>query len=354
MPQAGHISFHNIMKDITYEESLVIESPVYIDVRSPGEYHEDHIPGAINLPIFSNEERAEVGTIYRLAGRDEAVIRGTEIGGKRIGDIINALAEYKGRNIVIGCARGGMRSGAVASLLDSLGIKTFRLKDGYKSYRRYVMKVLHSNPVKPPVFIIQGLTGAGKTEIIKHIKNSIDIEGLAGHRSSVFGAIGLEQASQKAFETGFCSSLLRLNDEDYIVLEGESRKVGNLHIPDNIFMQMRKSPAIYIETPVKRRVEIIKKEYDRFQEHERVIKIVKSLKNKMSAAKVEKLLELYTSEKIDEFIEMLLIDYYDALYGYTLKKMTYIATLVNNNSMETADRVVSVIEDYLKQQSSKA
>ena len=348
MPQRGKVTSHIIMKDITYEESLKLETPVYIDVRSPGEFQEDHIPGAINLPIFNNEERAEVGTIYRLIGRDKAVVRGTEIGGKRIGDIINALAEYNGRNIVIGCARGGMRSGAVASLLESLGISTFRLQDGYKSYRRYVLGILDNISIKPQVFIIQGLTGAGKTEIIKYIKNSIDIEGLAGHRSSVFGAIGLEQSSQKAFETGFCSGLLQLNNEAYIVLEGESRKVGNLHIPDNIFIQMRQSPAIYIDTPIKRRVEIIKKEYDRFHEHEKVIKIVRSLKRKMSAAKVDKLIDLYTSEKIDEFIEILLLDYYDLLYRHTLDSFDYIAVVKNSNSELAAAEVIEVIKNYLK------
>jgi tRNA 2-selenouridine synthase len=342
------------MKDITYEESLNIENPLYIDVRSPGEFQEDHIPGAINLPIFNNEERAEVGTIYKLIGREEAVIRGTEIGGKRIGDIINALTQYSGRNLVIGCARGGMRSGAVASLLESLGISTFRLKDGYKSYRRHVLGILNNISIKPRLFILQGLTGAGKTEIIKYIKNSIDIEGLAGHRSSVFGAIGLEQSSQKAFETGFCSGLLRLSSEAYMVFEGESRKVGNLHIPDNIFMQMRKAPAIFIDTPIERRVEIIKKEYDRFHEHEKVIKIVRSLKHKISAAKIDRLIELYTSGKIDEFIEILLTDYYDALYGYTLKKMSYIDTLVNNNSEETAGQVIAVIENYMEKEPSGA
>lgn len=339
--------FIAIMKDITFEESLELENPVYIDVRSPKEFEDDHIPEALNLPIFNNEERAEVGTIYKLIGKDEAVIRGTEIGGQRIGDIINALVDIRGRNIVLCCARGGMRSGAVASLLDSLGIETFKLKDGYKSYRRYVMEILHTSPIKPEVFILQGLTGAGKTEIIKHIKNSIDLEGLAGHRSSVFGAIGLKQNSQKAFETGLCSGIIKLKDEAYLVLEGESRKVGDLHIPDNIFKRMRSSPAIYIDTPMKRRVEIIKKEYDRFHEHEKVISIVKSLKRKLSSSKIEKLLELYNSGKVDEFIEILLADYYDALYGYTLKKMTYIATLVNDNSADTASQVVSVIENYI-------
>ena len=335
------------MEEIIFEESLQLNNPVYIDVRSPGEFEEDHIPGAVNLPIFNNEERKEVGTIYKVIGRGEAVIRGTEIGGRRIGDIINTVTGFKERDIVISCARGGMRSGAVASLISSLGIKTYKLKDGYKSYRRYVMNMLNNTAINPPLFVIQGLTGAGKTEIIKLISNSIDIEGLAGHRSSVFGGIGLIQSSQKAFETGLCRRLVKLADAPYIVIEGESRKVGNLHIPDNIFMQMRKSPAIYVDTPMNRRVAIIKKEYDRFHDHERVISIVKSLKNKMSAAKIDKLLTLYESERVDEFIEMLLLEYYDALYGYTLKKMNYIAVVKNNNTTESAaESIIAIIENY--------
>ena len=338
-----------IMEEIIFEESLLLKNPVYIDVRSPGEFEEDHIPGAINLPIFNDEERREVGTIYKVIGRGDAVVRGTEIGGKRIGDIISTVAGFQGQDIVISCARGGMRSGAVASLLNSLGIKTYKLKDGYKSYRRYVMNLLNNNAITPPLFIIQGLTGAGKTEIIKLISNSIDIEGLAGHRSSVFGGIGLKQSSQKSFETGLCRRLVKLSKAPYIVIEGESRKVGNLHIPDNIFMQMRRSPAIYVDTPMKRRVEIIKKEYDRFHEHERVIKTVKSLKSKMSCAKIDKLVELYESEKVDEFIEMLLTDYYDALYSYTLKKMSYIAVIKNDNSEAAADSIISIIENYISE-----
>jgi len=335
------------MNEILFEESLNLESPVYIDVRSPGEFEEDHIPGAINLPIFNNEERKEIGTIYKAIGRGEAVVRGTEIGGRRIGDIINALSELQGRDIVISCARGGMRSGAVASLLNSLGIKTYKLKEGYKSYRRYVMNMLNSTVINPPIFILQGLTGAGKTEIINLISNSIDIEGLAGHRSSVFGAIGLNQSSQKSFETGFCRDIVRLGNAPYIVIEGESRKVGNLHIPDNIFKQMRRSPAIYVDTPMNRRVEIIKKEYDRFHDHEKVIEIVNSLKYKMSSAKIEKLISLYMSEMVDDFIEMLLCDYYDSLYGHTLKKMNYIAVVKNDDSAAAAASIISIIEKYI-------
>ena len=160
------------MEEITFEEALELDSPVYVDVRSPGEFEIDHIPGAINLPIFDNDERKEVGTLYKMAGRDIAVKRGTEIGGSRIGAIVNRVSEMKGQNLVISCARGGMRAGSVASLISSLGITTYRMKDGYKSYRRYVINRLETVKIKPQIFILQGLTGAGKTEILNYIENS--------------------------------------------------------------------------------------------------------------------------------------------------------------------------------------
>lgn len=337
------------MKDITYEESLAIDDPLYIDVRAPLEYDEDHIPGAINLPIFSNEERKEVGTLYRVTGRDDAVRRGTEIGGKNIGSIINSLMEYRDRNIVIYCARGGMRSGSVAALVNSLGISTCRITDGYKSYRRYVNSFLETVRVEQRLFVLQGFTGAGKTEIISHIENSIDLEQMAGHRSSVFGAIGLCQKSQKHFETEICKRLKELEQQRYIVIEGESQKVGNLHIPQNIFRQMRGAPVIYIDTPIERRVEIIRKEYARFNEHEKILGTVASLRNRLGSKKTDELTALYNSGKIDGFIEMLLVDYYDKLYSHTLDRFNYIAVIKNNNSEEAAKETIAAVNKYLSE-----
>jgi tRNA 2-selenouridine synthase len=328
------------MKEISFEESLTLENPLYVDVRSPGEFEEDHIIGAVNLPIFDNEERKEVGTLYKMAGRDTAVLKGTEIGGKRIGEIINRLSAVKGRDIVIYCARGGMRSGSVAALIDSLGIEVYRIKEGYKAYRRYVCERMLSVKIKPEIFILQGLTGAGKTEIIKVLKNSIDIEGLAGHRSSVFGGIGLKQRTQKFFETLLLHSIDELQNERYVIIEGESIKVGNLHIPANIFAQMRAGHFIYINTPLNRRVSIIREEYNSFQEHERIVQIVNSLRRKLGSKKADMLIEHYNSGRIDEFIEILLLDYYE--------KYEYISIINNYETAQASGEVEKAVEKFFQ------
>ena len=336
------------MCEISYEDSVRLDNPLYIDVRSPAEYEVDHIPGAVNLPIFDNDERREIGTLYKMVSREDAVRRGTEIGGRRIGAIIDSLMVYRDREIVLYCARGGMRSKAVASLVNSLGIKTRRLEDGYRAYRRFVTGYLESVKIRPQLFVLQGYTGAGKTEILGHIENSIDLEGMAGHRSSVFGGIGLKQNSQKCFESFLTTRLKELEMSDYAVIEGESKKVGNLNIPENIFDQMRCAPLIYIDTPIERRVNIIKKEYAGFNEHEKIMNSVLSLKNRLGNKKTEELTGLYNSGKIDEFIEILLLDYYDLLYRHTLDSFDYIAVVKNSNSELAAAEVIEVIKNYLK------
>jgi tRNA 2-selenouridine synthase len=336
------------MSEITYAESLKLDNPLYIDVRTPAEYCEDHIPGAVNLPIFDNEERKEVGTLYKMVSREVAVKRGTEIGGERIGAIIESLLSYRGREIVLYCARGGMRSGAVASLVNSLGVKAWRLKDGYRAYRSIVSGYLDSVEIRPQLFVLQGLTGAGKTEILGFIENSVDLEGMAGHRSSLFGGIGLEQHSQKSFETQLAVRLNELDKMPYIVIEGESKKIGNLHIPENIFRQMRNAPVIYIDTPIERRVAIIKKEYTKVNDHERVMGIVLSLTKRLGQKRTDDLAGLYKSGRIDEFIEMLLVEYYDNLYRHTLDGFNYAAVIRNMDSESAAAEVLNAVDVYLK------
>ena len=335
------------MEDITFEESQKINNPLYVDVRAPIEYNEDHIPGAINLPIFNDEERKEIGTMYKMAGKADAVKRGTEIGGRRIVDIINSLTEIKDKEIIIYCARGGMRSAAVASLISSLGIRTYRVIDGYRSFRKMVMDRLSTIEIKPQVFVLQGFTGAGKTEILKVTPNAVDLEYMAGHRSSIFGGIGLQQNSQKRFETLLWQRLEALENEEYVLFEGESKKVGNSHIPENIFRQMRKAPAIYIETPIERRVAIIRKEYTGFNEDERILRTVNTLRTKLGAAKTDSLIDLYNQGDLDEFIKILLLDYYDTLYRHTLDKFEYLARIENIDTAETSRQVVEIIKKAL-------
>jgi len=337
----------NNLLEISFEESLKLHNPLYVDVRAPIEYNEDHIPGAINLPIFNDEERKEVGTLYKSLGKDEAVKRGAEIGGRRIIDIIKTLTDIKDKTIIIYCARGGMRSASVASVINSLGIKAYKIKNGYKSFRKSVLEYLSTEIIKPKIFILQGLTGTGKTEILRLINNSIDLEAMAGHRSSIFGAIGLKQNSQKFFETSLWHRLEELKNEKFIVFEGESKKIGNLHIPENIFKQMREGKMINIEASIEKRVDIIKNEYAEFCINETVLAIANSLRSKLGSKKTNMLIEFYNNGNIDEFIKILLLDYYDILYKHTLDRYEYIDTVINNNSAETSNRVLEIINKYL-------
>ena len=332
--------------EITFEESLKLHNPLYVDVRAPIEYNEDHIPGAINLPIFNDEERKEVGTLYKILGKDEAVKRGAEIGGKRIVDIIKSLTDIKDKTIIIYCFRGGMRSASVASVINSLGTKAYKIKDGYKSFRRSVLAYLSTTIIRPKIFILQGLTGTGKTEILRLMNNGIDLEEMAGHRSSVFGGIGLRQSSQKFFETSLWHRLEELKNEKFIIFEGESKKIGNLHIPENIFKQMQEGFMINIEAPIEKRIEIIKNEYAGFCMNETILKIVNSLRSKLGTKKADMLIEFYNNGNIYEFIQILLLDYYDILYKHSLDRYEYIDTVINNNSAETGDKILKIINKY--------
>ncbi len=336
------------MKIITYEESRDLENPLYIDVRSPREFSHDHIPGALNIPIFENEEHKEIGTLYRLAGKEDAIVRGTEIVGGKLSHIIEEIQKHRDRNLVIYCARGGMRSGSVASLVSSLGMEVSRLDRGYKGYRRYILDRLESLTLETPVVILQGLTGTGKTEILLEIPEHLDLEGMAGHRSSIFGAIGLEQKTQKRFESLIVERLDELRDAPVIVIEGESQKIGNLHIPDSLFNIMRSSPAVMITATIQRRAEIIVNEYGPGCSTEKVLPIVHSLNQKLGKETVATLEELYLSGNLHDFTSLILEKYYDPLYRHSLKRFEYLGEVENLNSLDAAVEVQGIIDGYLK------
>jgi tRNA 2-selenouridine synthase len=340
------------MREISFLESLEIKNSVYIDVRSPAEFKADHVSGSLNIPLFDNNERKEIGTIYRLAGRYDAVMRGTEIVGEKLKGIMHSILEHKNKNLLVMCARGGMRSGSLVSLLDSLGLPVYKIEQGYKGYRRFVIDSLRSLKLDAPLFVLQGLTGSGKTEVIRRIRHTIDLEDMAGHRSSVFGGIDNVQRTQKRFESLLLDRFRGLERAPYILIEGESRKIGNLHIPDVLFEFMKRSPVVYLDTPIERRVEIIYEEYHDYCDNTNIPAIVKGLGTKLGKKNTDDLISLYTRGKIREFIRLMLNKYYDPLYQYSLDKKNYFAVIFNNNADDAAAEVEHSIKEYIKKTSN--
>lgn len=226
-----------------------------IDVRSPAEYDEDHVPGAVNLPVFSNDERAIVGTIYKQESPFKARKVGAAIVARNAAaHIEGALADKDGgwRPLVY-CWRGGQRSGAFASILSQIGWRAETIKGGYQSYRRLVVNALYDAPIGSRVVLLDGNTGTAKTEILARLPKlgcqSLDLEGLANHRGSALGGQG-DQPSQKAFESALALALARLDPARPVVVEAESSRIGQLNVPPQLFRAMINAKRIEITAPI--------------------------------------------------------------------------------------------------------
>lgn len=305
--------------DITYVETLK-EKYIYIDTRTPKEFEEDHIPGAINLPIFSNEERAVIGTLYKK-DKDAAFDLGYNYFNDRIIEITNKIEGFdKSDKIIIYCWRGGMRSKAITDVFCTLGYDALQLKGGYKSYREWVRNQFDKMEF-PKLIVIHGLTGSGKTNILKKLKGHIDLEGLAQHRSSIYGAIGLKPRTQKMFESLLLKELMNVGKIAFI--EGESKRVGKIHIPERVFTAMKKGIKVSINVSIEERSKIIVDEYFRFDENEKLKNITMSLKEALGKKAVLELCENLDKGEYFEFTKYLLENYYDPKYNHNLSKMEY-------------------------------
>lgn len=248
-------------------------SPV-IDVRSPSEYLHAHYPGAVSVPLFTDEERKVVGTLYKQQSREMAIKAGLDYFGPKMRPMVEQveklLEEKQTRRVVVHCWRGGMRSGAVSWLLDLYGFEVLTLDGGYKAYRNWVL-----NQIARPHFlrILSGYTGSGKTEILKELERLgqlvLDLEGLAGHRGSAFGHLGQEpQCSNEQFENRLAQALHDLSCKNFedpaIWVENESSRIGDLAIHYNFFTQMKAAPRVDIAIPWEARLAYIEEGYGKF------------------------------------------------------------------------------------------
>lgn len=292
------------------------EGTVVFDVRSPAEYQEGHIPGAISLPIFSDEERAQVGTIYVKQGREKAFLHASHLVGKKIPALAEKLIEAGGeRPVLIYCWRGGMRSESVARLGRWAGIETFTLEGGYKAYRRYLLWWLATTPYTPVV--IAGFTGSNKTQTLKTMSHlgeqTLDLEDLANHRGSVFGHLGMPpQPTTQQFQNNIFERMCLMNIGLPIWTEDESMRVGEVFLPEPLYQRLRDAPALFIEKPFEERLENIIAKYGQFSRDQLLASLQKLQKhlNPGTLATVHKLI----CEGNLKDAAVILLRYYDTRY----------------------------------------
>ncbi|WP_295511583.1 tRNA 2-selenouridine(34) synthase MnmH [Sulfitobacter sp.] len=238
-----------------------------IDVRSPDEFAEDHIPGAINLPVLSNAERAKVGTIYK----QDSSFMARKIGAALVAQnaavhLMGPLADKPGGwQPMVYCWRGGQRSGSFATILEQIGWRVQLLKGGYRSYRRLVAQTVYDTPLPHKLTLIEGGTGTAKTRLLEHLalagEQVIDLEGFANHRGSLFGARGDGQPSQKMFETRLAAQLAKMDPTRMTWVEAESSKIGARVVPSGLWHAMRDAPRIEVQAPLAARARFLATAY---------------------------------------------------------------------------------------------
>jgi tRNA 2-selenouridine synthase len=317
-----------------------------VDVRSESEYDEDHIPGAISCPVLTDAERAEVGTMDRQQSSFEAKRRGAAHVSRNIARHLEHSFADKPRTWkpLVYCWRGGNRSGAMTHILNRVGWQAQQLEGGYRAFRRAVLADLERLPAGLSLRVVCGTTGSGKSRLLQHLGAAgvqvLDLEALAHHRGSVLGSLpAAPQPSQKRFETRIWQALHAFDRERPVFVESESRKVGELRVPDALLMAMRASDCVRLELPLAARVRLLRDEYAHFEAdpatlHARLDCLV-PLHGRERVAEWKRLVD---DRQWDRLVERLLVEHYDPAYlrsiGRNFTRSPDAATL----ALETDDR----------------
>ena len=292
-----------------------------IDVRTPAEFQQGHIPNALNIPIFSNEERVKVGTNYKQQGKDTAILVGLEFVGPKLRNFVKSAKKIATNNkLILYCWRGGMRSKSMAWLFDFAGIEVLLIKGGYKAYRNFILESFEK-PAK--IIVLGGKTGSGKSEILRKINDAgeqfIDLEGIANHKGSAFGALGQNpQPSTEYFENLLYEEWRKIDLSQPLWLEDESMNVGQVAIPRPLFQQIRNAFVFNIDVDKQTRIKRLVDEYASFDTEDlsliinRIAKRLGGLNTKLS---LEALHESDFAKVAD-----LTLSYYDKAYLFGLSK----------------------------------
>ncbi|MFN7118239.1 MAG: tRNA 2-selenouridine(34) synthase MnmH [Saprospiraceae bacterium] len=312
-------------KIIEVEQLFEIQhNRILFDVRTPAEFAQGHIPGALNLPLFSNEERAVVGTIYKQQSPELALLKGLEFAGAKMRWYVEEAQRIsKSKEIAVHCWRGGKRSESMGWLLHQAGFDVMIVKGGYKNYRNFIHSYLAEQ--KAPFIILGGYTGSGKTEILHELIKSgeqvLDLEAIAHHKGSAFGALGeVPQPSVEQFENNLFEAYYKLNKNRRIWIEDESKAIGRVYIPDGFWRQMTHAPHIKLEIPLQARIQHLVDIYANYPKAYLVESFTK-IKKRLGGLHLNQALEALERNDFAEAARIGLV-YYDKTYEYCLQNKT--------------------------------
>jgi len=336
-----------MIKNTTIEDFLQFKGKIPLaDVRTPAEFVHGHIPGAFNLPLFSNDERVLVGTTYKQVGREQAILLGFDLtGSKWSGFIRQALEIAPDKKIGVHCWRGGMRSGAMAWALDLYGFEVYLIEGGYKNYRRWVHRQFEN---QYQLWILGGSTGSGKTRMLHELRKLgeqvIDLEHLAQHQGSSFGTMNkLVQPTQEQFENNLADDLKEIDTERRLWMEDESMSVGKILIPSSLWQQMKTAQLIEAKVSLEQRIGDLVKEYGVLDKDflvactERIHKRLGPLQTKQAVAAI-------LDNRMEDFIRHVLV-YYDKTYQTCMNnrnaEQIFPYTLTGGNVPENALQILN-------------
>lgn len=327
----------------------------YIDVRSPREFHDGAIPGAINMPLFSDEGHERVGTVYKQKGEHEAKRIAMAHVAQRLPEIyeqflnIETAAKAEGMTLTIYCARGGMRSKSIQGLLENIGHLVDRLEGGYKAYRQVILEAMEKACQSTQMIVLHGMTGVGKTQILEMLKEQgqavIDIEAICRHRGSLLGRIGKDaQLCQKDFEHELLSALVATQSR-VVFVEAESKRLGRNTLPDSFMLAMERGKHIEITADLAFRKDILCKEYVFSTEAVVAInEILNEFRKTMGHKVVDELQAKLQSGAYADVAEVLMLSYYDPKYKHASQKVIYDASLHMQSVEEAAACLMSWCE----------
>lgn len=293
-----------------------------IDVRSPAEFAEDHIPGAINLPALDNAQRAEIGTIYKQVSAFDARKKGAGMVVRNVADHVDGPLRDKDGSWrpLVYCWRGGQRSGVFTTLLSEIGWRAEKVQGGYTSFRRLVKTALYDDPLPHRFVLLDGYTGTAKTEILPRLTargvQVIDLEGIAQHRGSLLGEMPGGQPAQKAFETALAAVLHGLDPSRPVIVEAESSKIGRIILPSGVWANMLAAPRIMLQAPLQARARYLARAYrDVIIDPAVVAAKLDPLRRVRGHAVVDRWIDLSRQGALVDLSHALMVDHYDPSYS---------------------------------------